>query len=78
VPDTLQTARAVEIRGKGPSPGRTVVVVNVKKIVGLIAIALLIFFVITQPNGAAESVQNMGGILRDAAESITSFFTQLV
>lgn len=51
---------------------------NVKKIVGLIAIALLIFFVITQPNGAAESVQNMGGILRDAAESITSFFTQLV
>ncbi|WP_219418251.1 hypothetical protein [Pseudonocardia nigra] len=51
---------------------------NVKKIVGLLAIALLIFFVITQPDGAANSVQNIGATLRDAAESITSFFTQLV
>lgn len=51
---------------------------NVKKIVGLLAIALLIFFVITQPDGAANSVQSIAGTLRDAAESITSFFTQLV
>jgi hypothetical protein len=53
-------------------------VVNVKKIVGLLAIALLIFFVITQPGTAATSVQNIGEILRNAAESITSFFTRLV
>lgn len=51
---------------------------NVKKIVGLLAIALLIFYVVTQPDGAANSVQNIGGLLRDAAVSITSFFTQLV
>jgi len=55
-----------------------VVVVNVKKIVGLLAIALLIFFVVTQPDGAANSVQNIASVLRDAAQSITSFFTQLV
>jgi hypothetical protein len=54
------------------------VLVNVKKIVGLLAIALLIFFVITQPGTAATSVQNIGDTLRDAAESITTFFTRLV
>ena len=54
-----------------------VVVVNVKKIVGLLAIALLIFFIITQPSTAAASVQNIGSILRNAAESITNFFVQL-
>jgi hypothetical protein len=55
-----------------------VVVVNVKKILGLIAIALLIFFVVTQPDSAANSVQNIAATLRDAANSITSFFTKLV
>jgi hypothetical protein len=53
-------------------------VVNLKKILGLLAIALLVFFVVTQPSGAAASVQNIGGILRDAAQSITTFFTQLL
>jgi hypothetical protein len=55
-----------------------VVVVNVKRIVGLLAIALLVFFVITQPGTAAASVQNIGNMLRDAAESVTSFFTTVV
>jgi hypothetical protein len=52
--------------------------VNVKKIVGLIAIALLIFFVVTQPSAAATSVENITGTLRGAAESVTTFFTELV
>ena len=54
------------------------VLVNVKKIVGLLAIALLIFFVITQPSTAAASVSNIGSTLRNAAESITAFFVELV
>jgi hypothetical protein len=54
------------------------VVVNVKKIVGLLAIALLLFFVFTQPDSAAGSLQNIGTTLRDGAESIIRFFTQLV
>jgi hypothetical protein len=53
-------------------------VVNVKKIVGLLVIALLIFFVVTQPVAAADSLQNIGNILRNAAQSVTQFFTQLV
>lgn len=79
VPDTLGHARAVQIRGQGFDPGtETVVVVNVKKIVGLLVIALLIFFVVTQPVAAADSLQNIGNILRNAATSVTQFFTQLV
>lgn len=51
---------------------------DVKKIVGLLVIALLIFFVVTQPDSAANSVQNIGTILKNAAESVTRFFTRIV
>jgi hypothetical protein len=57
---------------------RTVGVVNVKKIVGLLAVALLLFWVFTQPDSAAGSVQNVGTTLRDGAESVISFFEQIV
>lgn len=50
---------------------------NVKKIVGLLAIAFLLFFIITQPAAAAGVVQTILGTLRDAAESIASFFRNL-
>jgi hypothetical protein len=56
----------------------TVVVVNVKKIVGLLAIALLLFFVFTEPNEAAGSVTSIGTTLRDGAESVIQFVTQLI
>ncbi len=52
--------------------------VNVKKVVGLLAIALLLFFVFTQPENAAGSVSNIGTTLRDGAESVITFVTQLV
>lgn len=54
------------------------VVVNVKKIVGLLAIALLLFFVFTQPDTAAGSLQSIGTTLRNGAESVIQFFTALV
>lgn len=57
---------------------RTVVVVNVKKIVGLLAVALLLFWVFTQPDSAAGSVQNIGTTLRDGAESVITFVTEIV
>jgi len=57
---------------------RTVVVVNVKKIVGVLAVALLLWFVFTQPDNAAGSMQNIGTTLRDGADSVIRFFTQLV
>ena len=57
---------------------RTVGVVNVKKIVGLLAVALLLFWVFTQPDDAAGSVQNIGTTLRDGAESVITFVTEIV
>ena len=51
---------------------------DVKKIVGLLVIALLIFFVVTQPDNAANSVQNIGTILKNAADSVTRFVTRIV
>jgi hypothetical protein len=49
-----------------------------RRIVGFLVLALVIFFIITQPTTAANSVQSIGGALRDAADSITTFFTELV
>ncbi|MCW2718124.1 MAG: hypothetical protein QOG20_1216 [Pseudonocardiales bacterium] len=66
------------VEGQSPQVVRTVVVVNVKKIVGLLVVALLIYFVVVQPNAAANSVHNIGTILKNAADSVTSFFTQIV
>ena len=52
--------------------------VNVKKVVGLLVLALLIFFVVTQPTAAANSVQRIVAFLRSATVSITTFFQSLV
>jgi hypothetical protein len=52
--------------------------VNVKRIVGLLVIALVVFFVISQPTAAANSVDSILSTLRGAAESVTSFFTKVV
>ena len=51
---------------------------NVKKIVGLLVVALLIYFVVVQPESAATSLQNIGTILKNAADSVTRFVTRLV
>ncbi len=66
---TVGFASVVRIGGRG---------VNVKKIVGLLVVALLIYFVIVQPDSAATSLQNIGSILKNAADSVTRFFTRLV
>jgi len=51
---------------------------EVKRIVGLLVIVLVAFFIITQPAAAAASVQSILSTLRSAAESVTSFFTRIV
>ena len=50
---------------------------NVKKIVGFLAIAFLLFVVITQPTVAANTVTNILGVLRDAAVSVSTFIQSL-
>ena len=52
--------------------------VSLKKIVGFLVIALLIFFVITQPTAAASVLQSIGTTLRNAGNAVITFFTSLV
>jgi hypothetical protein len=78
VPDTAEASGAVQIMVLGLPHVQIGVVVNVKKIVGLLAIALLLFFVFTQPDTAAGSLQSIGTTLRNGAESVIQFFTALV
>ena len=57
---------------------RTVVLMNVRKILGTLAIVLLVFFVISQPGRAAMSVRSIGTSLAGAGQSMIDFVTQLV
>ena len=50
---------------------------NVKKIVGILAIALVIFFVISNPPGAAGFLGGIVDFLRTSATAIISFFTSV-
>jgi hypothetical protein len=38
----------------------------------------VIFFIITRPDAAANSLSSIGSTLRGAAESVTTFFTRVV
>jgi hypothetical protein len=51
---------------------------NVRKILIFAAVALGIFLVVTAPQAAAGSVQNVGNILYDAAQSVSTFVTSLI
>lgn len=80
MPDTLSATSAVQSnRAAGPRRHENGgVPVKLNKIVGLLAIALLIYFVIQQPGSAADSVQNILAFLGSAADSVVAFFTELV
>jgi hypothetical protein len=47
--------------------------VNAKKLVLIAVIALLLFYLITQPTQSADAVQTILGWLRDGAEAIITF-----
>jgi hypothetical protein len=51
--------------------------VNAKKVMMLVGVALVLFYVITQPAQAAEAVQGILGWLRDGAEAIITFMRNL-
>jgi hypothetical protein len=52
--------------------------VHVRRIIGLLVIALLVFWVFVSPDSAAGTVRDIGSLLRQGAESIIRFFTQVV
>ena len=56
---------------------RTERAVNAKKAMILVGVALVLFYVITQPTQAAEAVQGILGWLEDGAEAIITFMRNL-
>jgi hypothetical protein len=51
---------------------------NVRKTLGTLALVLLVFFVISQPERAAMSVRSIGSALAGAGQSMIEFITRLV
>jgi hypothetical protein len=49
------------------------VLVDVKKIVTFAVVALLLFYLITQPTQSAEAVQAVLGWLKDGADAVITF-----
>lgn len=50
---------------------------NVKKIVLLAVVALLVFYLVTQPQQSANAVHNVLGWLRDGADAVITFVKSL-
>jgi large-conductance mechanosensitive channel len=52
-------------------------VVSINRVVGFLVLALVIFYIVTQPRSAAHTAQSIGHTLRNAAESVTVFFSEV-
>lgn len=50
---------------------------NVKKVLLLAVVALLVFYLITQPTQSANAVHSVLGWLRDGADAIITFVKSL-
>jgi hypothetical protein len=48
-----------------------------KKTLTWVAIAFAVFYVLSQPSGAADALRSAGGGLREAGDSLALFFEQL-
>ncbi len=66
-------------RVKGPSPGaERWLSVNLRRIVGFLLVAFLIFFILTQPDAAANVLSSIAATLRGWAENLGYFITKTV
>ena len=50
---------------------------NVKKILGWAAVIFLVWYLVTNPTGAAQAVQGLLGLLKSAGNSLATFFNSL-
>jgi len=48
--------------------------VNLKSVLGWLALAFVVWWIIEQPSGAAHVVHNVGSFLRSAAAGLSNFF----
>jgi hypothetical protein len=49
-----------------------------KKLLGVVVIAFALFYLLTQPQSAAELVRGAGGVVGDAFNSVITFISALV
>ena len=61
----------------GQVPAPVGVDVNLKSILGYLAIAFVVWWVIEQPSGAAHVVHNIGVFLTSAAHGLSNFFASV-
>jgi hypothetical protein len=48
-----------------------------RKIIGFLLLALLVYFIATQPYLAAETTTSAGSTLRDGADSLITFYSEM-
>ncbi len=49
-----------------------------KKLLGVVVIAFAVFYLLTQPQAAADAVRGAMGVIGDAFDALVTFFTALV
>lgn len=70
IPEVTAPGRGVTTR---PGSGTETGLVNAKKLILLLVVAFVLFFLITQPTESANVVDTVLNWLKDAAESIITF-----
>lgn len=48
-----------------------------RKVIGLLLLALLVYFIATQPYLAADAATSAGGSLRSGADSLITFYSEM-
>ena len=48
-----------------------------RKLLGAVAVAFALFYLLTQPHAAADAVRGAGGVVGNAFDAVISFFSAL-
>ena len=65
------------VTGSGGPHGSSLGLVNLKRLIVLLVVAFLLFFLITQPTGSANVVDTILTWLKDGATAIVTFVRSL-
>jgi hypothetical protein len=61
----------------GPTDFRTVVQVNLKKLVGFLVVIFVLFWIISAPTSASGTVEGLMASLKEAGQSLVTFMTNV-
>jgi hypothetical protein len=53
-------------------------VIDINRFIGFLVLALVIYFIVTDPYAAAAIVQNIAYTLKEAGQAFATFFTAVV